>query len=75
MLGLVEKGWSRLRGRWTSKKSGDSAVGDAASDISDRIRARYDTARRETKKPTRRWLQQQGVMEDWSDAWKAVDRW
>ncbi len=75
MLGLVRKAWSGLRARSHVTNSRHPPADDGRGEISDRIRARYDTARREAKKPARQWLRENGVMQDWSDARKAADRW
>jgi hypothetical protein len=76
MLGLVGKSWARLCASWrTTTRRHSTEENTASEDVSDRIRARYDTARKRPDQPTKEWLREHGVRDDWSDAWRTVDRW
>lgn len=61
---------NRLRGNSGSSRQENRAPGDD-SNLSERIRERYDTARK-VKPPTRQWLRNHGVREDWDDVWRAT---
>jgi hypothetical protein len=75
MLGLVANSLARFRAHWRALPHGVSTKEKKArDDISERIRARYDTARKRANQPTRQWLLEHGVRDDWIDAWRAVDR-
>jgi hypothetical protein len=75
MLHLVETGWNRLRARWNAALGLSPERTAGGAELSDRIRARYDTARKHPRHPTNEWLREHGVRDDWMDAWRAVDRW
>jgi hypothetical protein len=74
MLGLVRNSWAWLRDRWVLRRVLSAEENAAREDISGRIRARYDTARKGADQPTKEWLREHGVRDDWIDAWRTVDR-
>lgn len=73
MTSLLRRGFNRLYARlWANHPHSKDAAGE---DMSNRIRARYDTARKKPVQPTRQWMREHGVYDDWTDTWRAVDRW
>jgi hypothetical protein len=77
MSGLVARGWAWLRARLGAgqgRRIADGAPSNEAAAVSKRIRARYDTARKQQVVPTRQWLREHGVLDDWQDAGRLLDR-
>jgi len=75
MLQYITRGWDRIMARMRGPSLRESA-GDVRpaerQDLSSRIRARYDTARKQDgERLTRQWLRDRGVLDDWHDAWRA----
>ncbi len=67
--------WTGLCSRLGVGQGGRSAnSGSSREEVSRRIRERYDTARKQAARPTREWLRQHGVLDDWNDAWRSFDR-
>jgi hypothetical protein len=63
--------WNRLRRSSQSNRIENRDPG-CDPDLSERIRERYDTARK-VKPPTKQWLRNHGVRDDWDDAWRATN--
>ena len=77
MLRLMGTGWTWLLARMSARSDGAAMSkrdADESAEISDRIRERYDTARKQPQRPTRQWLREHGVLDDWNDAWRTSDR-